>query len=158
MDKHWDAFYFKMLFWCGLSFYRLLDLENNPLSLVFPSDSWIKITSGIAFDTECQCTVQKYSPSPWSFNYLRDGLNFLLYASEIPGQTSSWENILLQWDWNGSGFSANGLVLLGCPCSQADAHPVLTHKHFLTRQISLLYILLPFKTLTKINFWLSRRI
>lgn len=37
----------------------LTDLENTPLVLIFPSDSWNKITLGTVFDTECQCIVQK---------------------------------------------------------------------------------------------------
>lgn len=59
MDKHWDEFYFKTLFWSGLSFCRLIDPENTPLSLVFPSDNWIEITLGIVSDTEHQYIVQK---------------------------------------------------------------------------------------------------
>lgn len=59
-----------------------------------------------------------------------------------------WFRLLCQW-----------CCPAGLPLLQAEVHSVLTHKHFLTRQISFLYIILQFKTLTKTNnFWLNRRI
>lgn len=66
MDKHSINFILKCfsgVVWVS----ALTDLENTPLSLVFPSDSWIKITLGIVCDTECQSIVQINSRSPWSF-------------------------------------------------------------------------------------------